>query len=90
MYFYSEYKLVPQEIAHTLSMTMAATFFGGVIGGITWSKNEYMHFMKTNYGTEYPSHLEAKRVMTHRLVSGMYRGFRAWVWRTTLLSLVFK
>lgn len=81
---------MPQELGNTLQATTAATFFGGALGGFIWSKNEYKNFMKTNFGTEYPSHLEAKSVMTHKMTFGMYNGFKAWAWRTTLLTLVFK
>lgn len=90
MHFHSDYQFVPQEIANTMSATTAASFFGGAIGGFIWSKNEYIKFMKTNFGTEYPSHLEAKSAMTNRMTYGMYNGFKAWCWRFTLITLVFK
>lgn len=57
------------------------------MGSFIFSRHTYMDFMSNCHPDHFGSHLEAKAVLTNRMIQSMIRGAIIWGGRGALLTL---
>lgn len=72
MYIFSEFGGISYELSSILQVASLSLFMGGLYGGISYSKEAYIEFIKNNQATAFKSHLDAKVGTLCFIISSIY------------------
>ncbi|KAK7075645.1 Complex I assembly factor timmdc1, mitochondrial [Halocaridina rubra] len=87
MFSYDEFGDPSPELQTVTQSGIMGFFTGSVIGGTIHSRENYMKFMERNQASAFYSHLDAKKRLQDKVMTGFFRGAWMWGWRLGLFTL---
>ncbi|KAK4875098.1 hypothetical protein RN001_011520 [Aquatica leii] len=80
---------ISSELHSIIQISCFSTVFGIFYGGIVYSREAYIDFMKNNQATAFTSHFDAKKKLQDAITLSFAKGAFKWSWRLTLFSSTY-
>ncbi|KAF5290006.1 hypothetical protein FQR65_LT11672 [Abscondita terminalis] len=89
LFMKDDFGRISSELHSIIQIASFSTIFGMLYGGVVYSRNAYLEFMKNNEATAFNSHFEAKRQLQDAVTLSFAKGAFKWAWRLTFFTTTY-